>query len=174
MVQARGSAQRSKDFSGAHCLRRACEEIVFAHTYPRLDMEVSKKMNHLLKAPFCIHPKTGKVLTGRPQTPALNVTLLQNHGSCSEIMRCQYLHLQYFCNLMARMAEVFYLIVVGSVARTAGLQAMRQATVQQALPWWASEVPAFRHVLCQKDAPLETAFTRPGDADRLPEHQSPR
>ncbi|KXZ47858.1 hypothetical protein GPECTOR_32g470 [Gonium pectorale] len=65
-VRLRLAEEKSRSKTGGNFkvvgpLERCLDEIVMAHAYPRLDMEVSKKMNHLLKAPFCVHPKTGKV-----------------------------------------------------------------------------------------------------------------
>ncbi|PGH31144.1 DNA primase small subunit [[Emmonsia] crescens] len=42
-------------------LLEAKQDIALEYTYPRLDAEVSKKLIHLLKSPFVVHPGTGRV-----------------------------------------------------------------------------------------------------------------
>lgn len=45
----------------ATSLLEAKQDVVLEYSYPRLDAEVSKKLIHLLKSPFVIHPGTGRV-----------------------------------------------------------------------------------------------------------------
>merc|ERR1712066_696252 len=50
-----------KEYKKRKCSDNIMLEIMLQYVYPRLDIAVSKGMNHLLKAPSCIHPKTGRV-----------------------------------------------------------------------------------------------------------------
>ncbi|KAJ1675415.1 p48 polypeptide of DNA primase, partial [Spiromyces aspiralis] len=52
----------SRDRGGRY-LGTIVSEIVLQYLYPRLDENVTTHLNHLLKSPFCVHPKTGRVCT---------------------------------------------------------------------------------------------------------------
>ncbi len=54
-------AQRAGEYKSERVWRPCLEDIILQYTYPRIDAEVSKHLNHLLKSPFVVHPATGRV-----------------------------------------------------------------------------------------------------------------
>mmetsp|Transcript_14989 Transcript_14989/g.29178 ORF Transcript_14989/g.29178 Transcript_14989/m.29178 type:complete len:483 (+) Transcript_14989:156-1604(+) len=55
------SRERTSNYRQITNLRKVVPTILIVFCYPRLDVNVSTHRNHLLKSPFVIHPKTGKV-----------------------------------------------------------------------------------------------------------------
>lgn len=54
-------AMRTYNNGKGKLYKPAVEEIVLGFLYPRLDVHVTEQRNHLLKSPWVVHPKTGRV-----------------------------------------------------------------------------------------------------------------
>lgn len=59
-TELRGSVEEWQRQAGA-ANNQPLAQMVFTYLWPRLDVHVSTALNHLLKAPFVVHPSTGRV-----------------------------------------------------------------------------------------------------------------
>lgn len=77
------------------------EEIKIQYSYPRLDVNVTKGFNHLLKSPFSIHPKTGKVSVVFKPNNAKNMKLDEIPSIYSLLDDSSPDHVQHETNMRA-------------------------------------------------------------------------
>ncbi|XP_022820280.1 DNA primase small subunit [Spodoptera litura] len=82
-------------------LRYLVEEIKIQYSYPRLDVNVTKGFNHLLKSPFSIHPKTGKVSVVFKPNNAKNMKLDEIPSIYSLLDDSSPDHVQHETNMRA-------------------------------------------------------------------------
>ena len=115
-----------RDVRTGKMIEKTLKDVVFAYTYPRLDIEVSKKMNHLLKAPFCVHPKTGKVCVPinpkdawkfNPETVCTVGQLLNQLNQTSSMSKDTEGELKYMSTDMKRAVDTFHSCFLDSLLK---------------------------------------------------------